>query len=254
MRTNRSRYLALVLVILVSLALVPVVTAQDDDPVEETPPVSTTITGVVEAVGDGVVTIDGVIYWVSEEVDASIFVVGEPITIEVLLADDVTMTIIAAHEPTEEELEELEESDDISPEEKHPVAAAIAAGVGADYEDIMEWAEHNLGFGEIARAYLIADAADVTVEEVLSLKIDQGMGWGEILKFYDLKASDLGSIGHLINGKLTLVDPEDLPEDVDPDGTLNSQDVDATDDTEINKFGCPGRGNSCNAPGHNKDD
>lgn len=223
------------------------------------------ITGTVDALGEGSVTIDGVIYWLSAEVDASIFVVGEGVTITTVVSQDAIISIISA-ESYNGELE------DIDPNDNHPVGHALADGLGVEYEVIMEWADAQIGFGEIARAYLIANYAGIEVEEVFAQRIDLGMGWGAIMKQYDVTPSEFAP-GRLISGKL-IIAPLELPDDVEADGTLTAEwapDVtsdssgDTSDDSEgdeneasnqgndgINKFGCDGRGNSCNAPGQVK--
>jgi len=259
------KIMRLLLIIAVIFSLSLVATAQDEPAAEgeeEVTPIAVTITGVVEEIGEGVVIVDGVPYWFSAEIDISVFVVGESITVTVVLSDDVTMTIIETGEAEDGEVVEEEVAE-------HPVAAAIAEGVGVPYEEVWGWAENDLGFGEIARAYLLANEAEVDVQEIFIMRIDMGMGWGNILKEYDVSPSALAP-GALISGRLVLVDPEDLPEDVEADGSLTSEwspdDVDYSeyepdvvdeivngDGDGTNKFGCEGRGNSCNAPGQNKD-
>jgi hypothetical protein len=257
---NIKRFtILLFFVMLCMLSLTAVVQGDEDVDSFAT---GTTITGTVTEVGEGYVSIDGVIYWLSSDIDPTLFVVGEAVSITVVLADDVTMSIISV-EAYDGEVEVID------PNDTHPVGTALAEGLGVEYSDIMGWADAQIGFGEIARAYLIAIEAGIPVEEVLAQRIDGGAGWGEIMKQYDVSPSQFAP-GRLISGKL-VIDGIDLPDDVEPDGTLDApwapedgDTVDTITDGEetvasnqgndgINKFGCDGKGNSCNAPGQNKD-
>ena len=64
----------LVTVVFVSFNLVA---QEDTEESTDSFPTGTTITGIVNEVGDGMVVIDGVVYWLSAEIDPSMFVVGE---------------------------------------------------------------------------------------------------------------------------------------------------------------------------------
>lgn len=259
-----SKHKLTIIVAMILMAFSLTVYAQDDteEPIESFP-VGATITGTVTEVGEGMVVIDGVVYWLSADVDPALFVVGENVSITVILADDVTMSVIDVA-PYYGEVES------INPNEQHPVGEALAEGLGVEYADIMGWADAEIGFGEIARGYLIANETGLPVEEVLAQRLDGQMGWGQIMQQYDVSPSTFAP-GRLISGKL-VIEQVDLPEDVEDDGSLMAEwspeitgiDLDATEEvTEevasnqgndgINKFGCDGRGNSCNAPGHNKD-
>lgn len=246
--------------------------AQEEETIESFA-TGTEITGIVDELGEGYVIIDGVAYWLTTDISIDEFVVGESVSITIVLADDVTMSIISV-EDYDGEVE------DIDPNDNHPVGTALADGLGVTYEDIMGWADYEIGFGEIARAYLIANFAGIPVEEVFAQRLDTGAGWGEIMKQYDVSPSEFAP-GRLISGKLVIAGIE-LPDDVDIDGTLNTEwapdvtgiDFDPSDDVDdeedvdddedddevasnqgndgVNKFGCDGRGNSCNAPGQTK--
>jgi hypothetical protein len=83
--------------------------------------------------------------------------------------------------------------------EAHPVATALAAEFDVDYDTIMEWHCDGFGFGEIARALLIAEQAeDTTAEDILARKA-AGEGWGQIKKDYDIQPGDLAP-GRVISG------------------------------------------------------
>lgn len=241
--------------------------AQEETEEIDSFPTGTEITGTVDELGEGYVIIDGVAYWLTTDIDPAEFVVGKAVSITVVLADDVTMSVISVDD-YEGEVEEID------PNDTHPVGNALAEGLGVDYEDIMGWADSEIGFGEIARAYLIANYAGIEVEEVFAQRIDTGAGWGQIMQEYDVSPSEFAP-GRLISGRL-IIEQIELPEDVEVDGSLETDwapdvtgiDFEATDDDEetseedseasnqgndgLNKFGCEGRGNSCNAPGQQK--
>ncbi len=63
----------------------------------------------------------------------------------------------------------------------HPVATRLAEALGVSYAEIMGWHCKGYGFGEIARAYLIARKSSMTVQQILDAR-KAGKGWGEILK------------------------------------------------------------------------
>ena len=58
------------------------------------------------------------------------------------------------------------------------------------YEEIIGWHCAGFGFGEIARAYLLADAAGVAAATYFAQR-QAGMGWGEILRQADVHPSQL---------------------------------------------------------------
>jgi hypothetical protein len=72
----------------------------------------------------------------------------------------------------------------------HPVATAIANQFGVDYADV--WALHcnGWGFGEIARAYLLAEETGEDVEHFVALR-EMGTGWGQIMHATGVHPSQL---------------------------------------------------------------
>ncbi|MCZ7543500.1 MAG: hypothetical protein M5R40_08160 [Anaerolineae bacterium] len=61
------------------------------------------------------------------------------------------------------------------------MASAIAEAVGIPVSEVLGLHEgRNLGYGELARAYLVADELDLGVTEVLAARA-QGARWDEIL-------------------------------------------------------------------------
>ncbi len=257
--------LALVAILVMMLALP--LSAQEET--VETFPVAAEVSGIVYDIPDeNSVIIGGVWYWLSDAVDPNVFVIGEPVTITVSLAGDVTMTVISAT-PAAEPVEET------NPQETHPVASAIAEAMDVPYEEIAGWAESSFGYGEIARAYILADliGGDVDVVTLLSLRSDAGAPWGAIMEEYGISPSQLAP-GQIMSGRYVRQGVE-LPDDVEADGSLTSTDVDsywyidpdnleeeaALEEGEAGEageggapgdFGCEHSGNYCNAPGWQK--
>jgi hypothetical protein len=255
------------LLLFVVLLLSGMMVAAQDAPAEtaaESFPVAVTITGTVEALGANTVTIDGVIYWFSEAVDLSVFVVGQPVSLTAVLSSTVQITIITINPvaaPQPEATPEAEATPEPVPSGQHPVALAIAEAFDVPYAEIIGWSQHSIGFGEIARAYLLADLAGADVTTILGLRI-AGVGWGEIVGEYDVAPSQLAP-GRILSGRFVR-SGVNLPEDVATDGTLTGQPAPtplpgsdpaapgatpAPGSDGLNRFGCEDRGNSCNAPG-----
>src|SRR5258706_13241797 len=63
---------------------------------------------------------------------------------------------------------------------KHPVALRLADLLNVSYAQIMAWHCSGIGFGELTRAYLIAQKMGMTVDKGLALP-KGGAGWGKIL-------------------------------------------------------------------------
>jgi hypothetical protein len=83
----------------------------------------------------------------------------------------------------------------------HPVATRLADAFEVPYDEIMGWHCQGFGFGEIARAYLLAQHAKdgKTAAEYLALK-KSGQGWGQIMKDAGVSHKDLAP-GSVIRGK-----------------------------------------------------
>jgi len=64
---------------------------------------------------------------------------------------------------------------------KQPVAQRLADATGASYDEIMAWHCQGFGFGEIAKAYLLAKKTGKTPGYYFDLK-KGGAGWGSIIK------------------------------------------------------------------------
>ena len=93
--------------------------------------------------------------------------------------------------------DDLNDNDDGSLVEnkQHPVANALAEEFNVDYEEIMALHQAGYGFGEIAKAYTLADKLGMTPQEILPQA--QEMGWGELLKAHGLRPSMAGKGNNL---------------------------------------------------------
>jgi hypothetical protein len=112
----------------------------------------------------------------------------------------------------------------------HPVGIVISMYFNIPYTQVMALHAEGFGFGEIARAYLTAQAADgaLTPEQVLNMRL-AGVGWGQIKKDYGVHPGGNG-LGSIMSNKpeITATLPSGNP----------------------GPGGCPG--NSCSAPGQQK--
>ncbi len=77
-----------------------------------------------------------------------------------------------------------------------PVAQRLADLFGVSYNEIMGWHCAGFGFGEIARAYLLADATGDTPQSYFADR-QAGEGWGQIVKDAGVHPSELAP-GHVI--------------------------------------------------------
>jgi hypothetical protein len=94
-----------------------------------------------------------------------------------------------ACDPVDDSEDETDET--VCDRPNHPVAEALAASFEVDYDTIMGWHCDGYGFGEIARALLLAEYdGTVTAQDLLDL-FASGLGWGEIKKQYDVHPSEL---------------------------------------------------------------
>lgn len=266
---------------------------QAQEALPESFPVGTVVEGTVEAVNDGSVTIDGVTYYLTVKLTESMFVPGTTVSVTVVLSETEIMTIIRFAQPPSETDEDADDetgceetstegdadaptttnTDEpcINTEGDHPVASAIAEAVEVDYDEVMDWHADGFGFGEIARAYLLAAETGDSVEAIMARRA-AGEGWGSIIQEYGLNPSQF-SLGRIMSGRYVNTGVI-LPPDVEEDGTLTGPNApqpaaptsttttsgsstpatnpnNGTNSGGLNQFGCPGQGNSCNAPGHN---
>ena len=71
-----------------------------------------------------------------------------------------------------------------------PVATRLSKDFDVSYSEIMTWHCQGFGFGEIARAYVLAQNSKLTVEEIFAER-KAGKGWGQIFADEGLKVGDL---------------------------------------------------------------
>jgi hypothetical protein len=78
----------------------------------------------------------------------------------------------------------------------HPVATRYADAFDVSYDEIIAWHCQGFGFGEIARAYLLAEANGEDVTTYFDARLG-GQGWGQIMRDSDVHPSDLapGRVG-----------------------------------------------------------
>jgi hypothetical protein len=116
----------------------------------------------------------------------------------------------------------------------HPVGLAISQFFSVTYTQVMSMHQSGLGFGEIARVYMLAQSSGKTPAEVLAMR-ESGMGWGQIMKELGFKPGG-NNLGAIMSGR-GVKDKE--PHPGKPDKPVNS-----------NRPDCPGK--SCDSPGKGK--
>lgn len=82
----------------------------------------------------------------------------------------------------------------------NPVGETLADEFEVDEDTILEWRCDGYGYGEIARALLLAEEAGEDAADILARRAD-GEGWGKILKDYDIHPSELAPGRRISNGK-----------------------------------------------------
>ncbi|MBZ0309066.1 MAG: hypothetical protein K8I82_23580 [Anaerolineae bacterium] len=208
------------------------VSAQEAE--DDFPPVLIDLTGVLEAIDQeaGTLTVSGVTVQIDFASLPDDLVPGISITVSGELLDDGTiaadLVVVAPEDDEEEESPSScgyqDETTEAAPEavdnEKcHPVLDILSEAFEVPYEDLEALREDRYGIGEIARAYLLAEAAGVDVQEVIDLR-DSGLGWGQIKKEYpDVHPSDLAPGSVIGNGRgQSIRDDEASPESSNQSG------------------------------------
>jgi len=80
----------------------------------------------------------------------------------------------------------------------HPVATRLSDAFGVPYDEVMGLHCGGMGFGNIARAYQLAEKTGKSVDEILAMLADGG-GWGKIMKDAGIKPNELAP-GQVIKG------------------------------------------------------
>lgn len=126
-----------------------------------------------------------------------------------------------------------------TPEGPHPVAQALAQSFDVLYEEIMGWHEDGIGFGNIAKAYFLADELEdegPTVEDVLTEKLS-GTGWGRLMKALGLSPSSKDrNLGQVMSGH------DDDDDDDEPDQVLAEPEDDGASPGEVDDHPDKGHG------------
>ena len=81
-----------------------------------------------------------------------------------------------------------------NPDMYHPAGISIADSFDVEYGDVMTaFCEDRVGFGQITRAFLIAQAAELEDDELLAVLEARAAGekWRDIMDEYDIHPSDL---------------------------------------------------------------
>lgn len=94
------------------------------------------------------------------------------------------------------------ETDEACNRPGHPVAQQLADAFGVSYEEIIGWHCAGFGFGEIARAYLLAEDTGEAPDVYFALKAG-GMGWGQIVRDAGISGSEHSQLapGQVISGR-----------------------------------------------------
>ena len=135
----------------------------------------------------------------------------------------------------------------------HPVALALSMFFNISYTEVISLQESGIGFGVIARAFIMAKelSGTLTAEEIIALH-QAGMGWGQFMKEYGIHpgGKGLGSImsGHANQNGALPAGSGTLP--TGPSGSMGPGSGGNSNHTSGGATSCPG--NSCNSPGHNK--
>jgi hypothetical protein len=81
----------------------------------------------------------------------------------------------------------------------------IADFFDLDVAQVQTWHDQGLGYGEIARAYFLAQLSGKSVEYVMIL-YQGGLGWGEVAKELGLAPGNKGcNLGSIMSGRAITV-------------------------------------------------
>ncbi|MCL4250512.1 MAG: hypothetical protein KJ065_20345 [Anaerolineae bacterium] len=192
---NRSRAAMLAVLALFAalvLLLPGMALAQDDPAVEEE-----MVVGAVEIAPDGTITVNGIVIDTSDVTLPSPLNNGDLVIVTGVFVDETTLraTSFVLFEDDEDEVEEVDDEEvdpDTCADMEHPLALRIGDAFEVDPADVMALHCDGNGFGNIVRAYLLAEAGEdgMTAEDFLALH-HGGMGWGNIVRDSEVDPSDL---------------------------------------------------------------
>lgn len=133
----------------------------------------------------------------------------------------------------------------------HPIALSIAATFGVSYDEVMGYHCSGMGFGNIVRAYALAEASEseVTAGDLLE-RHKSGEGWGSIRRDSDIHPSKLAPGQVLKRGAAPTAEPAEAAGQVAPGNSGNpGRSSSGGNPGRGNSGGNPGRGNSGGNPG-----
>jgi hypothetical protein len=211
------------LVIFMALSNIPKATALADDDFT----VSITITGVVQSVSPTTITLEGnTVITVPAGVSIPADVIsGATVTLTAAVTDDgLVLTVsdpnTATPQETDEDTETPESTLNVTlpatlpvtlpptllptlpatlpatltancgSDNTQPVAQRLATAFGVSYDEIMAWHCKGYGFGEIAKAYKLAQLTGKTASDIFALRMAR-QGWGNIVKSLGVNPKDL---------------------------------------------------------------
>ena len=131
---------------------------------------------------------------------------------------------------------------------------ALATFFDVPYDEIMDWHEDGIGFGNVAKAYFVVNLLgdeDLTVEHVLDEKLS-GTGWGQVMKALGLSPSSKDkNLGEVMSGHGDDDEPEEVFAATENDGAS----ADEGDDQPGKGHGPPDKDKDKNKtpPGHAKE-
>ncbi|MCA9904889.1 MAG: hypothetical protein KC547_13625 [Anaerolineae bacterium] len=194
---NRSRTatLAILALFAVLVMLLPGMALAQDDPVVE----EDMVVGVVEIAPDGTITVNGIVVDYTDVELPSPLNSGDLVIVTGIFVDETTIraTSFVLFDDDEdmddgETDDDGEMVDDTCADADHPLALRIGDAFEVDPADVMAMHCDGNGFGNIVRAYLLAEAGEdgMTAEDFLALH-HGGMGWGNIVRESEVDPSDL---------------------------------------------------------------
>ena len=204
-----TKLIALILILM--LAVTPAL-AQD---AEEELVVTIEITGTVDLLSADAIVVGGVTIAPAGAFIPAALSLGETVRIVGILLDDGTLQALSLEVVVEEAVEpEPEVTPEPEPEAtaeplpeateepvedpaltcdlpNHPVATALAVEFELDYATVIGWHCAGYGFGDIARALLLAESQEGVAADDLLARFSAGEGWGLIVREMGVHPSQL---------------------------------------------------------------
>lgn len=264
----RIRLIVVTLLIMLTVPLLIPAVAQDTD----LDALTFEITGPVSFGDDGSIMVDGVIVAPAGAFNPSTLKEGDIVIVVGYLLNNDTLqaiSLVYVSDDSNDDSPEVTPEPEITPEPEvtpepgddetpvetcgnpnHPIATRIAAEFEVTPEEVMALHCQGNGFGNIARAYMLARAANENSDDPENNKtaedfLDEhksGKGWGQIVKDSEVHPSALAP-GKVFNGKKNTEDDDDTT-------TTDSATTNVTSQSTSN--GNPGNGNGGNGNGNGR--